>query len=623
MPPLPGPELDWQDGQPVSRRFGDVYFSRDSGIAETRHVFLAGNHLRERWAALAPGGRFTIGETGFGTGLNFCAAWQLWDSVAPRDAVLRYVSFEQYPLAPDELARALALWPELAPYAAPLAEQYGLLTPGWHRFHFAQSRVILTLAIGDANVLLGKLAGRCDAWFLDGFAPAKNPQMWTPGLLTAVGAHSNGNASVATYSVAAVVRSGLQAAGFDVDKAPGFAHKREMLAGERRNGAAASIHASAARRAIVIGGGLAGAASAWSLAARGWQVVLMERAAALAQGASGNPQGVLYARLAGRPSLLGELTLAGYAYSLRTLKALLPESDDTWRACGVLQLALDEKTRTRQRELIELGLAASIVRQVDRAEAMTLAGLVLPAGGLYFPDAGWVQPGALVHALAAHPGIEVRTAVEVEALERDANGVWRVLGARDVLGSAPVVVAAASTEVVRFSQLQHLPLHAVRGQITQLPETPASRSLRAVVCGDASITPARAGLHSLGATFVHDFEDLALQESEHRQNLADLAAMAPALFDALGADALDAAGLQGRAAVRCTSPDRLPLAGEVESGLIVSTAHGSRGLISPPLCGEAIAAVLEDEPAPVSARLMAAVDPRRFAGSGRNPSSPA
>jgi len=104
-----GQELDWRDGHPISRRFDDVYFSRGSGIAETEHVFLAGNRLRDRWAALPPGGRFTIGETGFGTGLNFCAAWQLWESVAPRDGVLRYVSFERYPLAPEELKRALAL----------------------------------------------------------------------------------------------------------------------------------------------------------------------------------------------------------------------------------------------------------------------------------------------------------------------------------------------------------------------------------------------------------------------------------------------------------------------------------------------------------------------------------
>jgi len=613
-----GSELDWQDGQPVSRRFGDVYFSRESGIAEARHVFLAGNRLRDRWAALPPGGRFTIGETGFGTGLNFCAAWQLWESVAPPDAVLRYVSFERFPLSPDELARALILWPELAQYARSLAGQYTALAPGWHRFHFADSRVLLTLAIGDANAMLDELSGCCDAWFLDGFAPAKNPELWTAGLLAAIGAHSNADATAATYSVAALVREGLHAAGFQIEKARGFGHKREMLVGERRGGTATPSQSPASRRVIVIGGGLAGAASAWSLAARGWQVTLLEREGALAQGASGNPQGVLYARLTSRPTLLGELTLAGLVYSLRMLHALLPQSDDTWRACGVLQLALDDKTAARQGALVETGLPVSLARRVDRAEASELAGIDLPAGGLFFPGAGWVHPGALVRALAGHSRIDVRNGADVVALARDTNGEWQVAGASGDFARAPVVIVAASVEATRFPQTRHLPLHAVRGQITRLAETPASRALRAVVCSEASITPARGGLHTLGATFVHDFDDLALHETEHRQNLADLAAMAPALWAALDADCADPARLAGRAAVRCTSPDRLPLAGEVgpDSGLFVSTAHGSRGLISPPLCGEAIAAMLEDEPAPASSRLMTAINPARFDRSG-------
>lgn len=610
----PGTELDWHDGQPVSRRFGDVYFSRESGIAETRHVFLAGNRLRERWAGLPPGGRFTIGETGFGTGLNFCAAWQLWERVAPPDGVLRYVSFERFPLAQDELVRALASWSELAPYARALAAQYTEFAPGWHRFHFANSRVLLTLAVGDADAMLGELSGHCDAWFLDGFAPAKNPEMWTARLLGAIGAHSSAGASVATYSVAAAAREGLQAAGFRIDKAPGFGSKREMLVGSRTSGVAAPVRASAARRAIVVGGGLAGAASAWSLATRGWHVTLLERAGALAQGASGNPQGVLFARLANRPTRLGELTLAGYQHSLRILNALLPHGDDTWRACGVLQLALDAKTAGRHAEVIESGLPASLVRRVDRTEATALAGFDLPAGGLFFPGAGWVHPGALVRALASHARIEVLMGAEVTALERDSNGEWRAIGAGGILARAPVLVIAASTDAARFQQTRHLPLHAVRGQITQLVETPASRALRTVVCGEASITPARGGLHTLGATFVHDFEDLALHETEHRRNLADLAAMAPALAAALEAGAADPAHLAGRAAVRCTSPDRIPLAGEVGagSGLYVSTAHGSRGLIGPPFCGEVLAAALEAEPAPASSRLVAALDPARY-----------
>jgi len=604
-------ELDWQDGQPYSRRFGDVYFSRDSGLGETRHVFLDGNRLTGRWMRLPGAARFAIGETGFGTGLNFCAAWELWTRAAPTDAILHYVSVERFPLAPAELARALAQWPELDRFARELAAQYVEPAPGWHRFHFASGRVMLTLGIGDAAERLAELAGRCDAWFLDGFAPAKNPEMWSDAVLRAIAGRSFSGATFATYTAAGAVRRGLEGAGFGVEKRAGFGRKREMLAGALDTPAPKRAAASK-RSAVVIGGGLAGAASAWSLARRGWQVTLLERRGALAEEASGNPQGVLYARLAARPSPLGDLVLTGYQHSLRLLHAILPQGEDTWRACGVLQLALDPKTAARQEAVVAAGLPASIARLVDSREATAVAGVPLPAGGLFFPGAGWVHPPALVRALAAHAGIEVRTGVEARSLERAPNGEWRIVADGAVLARTPAVVVAASVDAARFAPTRGLPLHAVRGQLTLLPTTGASRNLAAVVCGEASIAPARHGVHTLGATFVHDFDDLEVRASEHRANLADLAAMAPALAQALGADRRDADTLAGRAALRCTSPDRLSIAGAIVDGLCVNTAHGSRGLIGPPLCAEVIAARLEEEPAPVSAHLLAALDPGRF-----------
>ncbi|MCC6610218.1 MAG: bifunctional tRNA (5-methylaminomethyl-2-thiouridine)(34)-methyltransferase MnmD/FAD-dependent 5-carboxymethylaminomethyl-2-thiouridine(34) oxidoreductase MnmC [Burkholderiales bacterium] len=605
-------QLDWRDGQPFSRRFGDVYFSRASGPGEARHVFLDGNRLAERWARLARRARFAIGETGFGTGLNFCAAWDLWTRAAPVDAILHYVSVERFPLAPAELARALAAWPDLAALAAELAAQYVELAPGWHRFHFAGGRVMLTLGIGDAAERLAELAGRCDAWFLDGFAPAKNPEMWSDAVLRAVAAHSFAGATFATYTAAGTVRRGLEGAGFSVEKRAGFGRKREMLAGALAVPAAERPTAAAARRAVVVGGGLAGAASAWSLARRGWQVMLLERHASLAEEASGNPQAVLYARLASRPSSLGDLVLTGYQYSVRLLNMLLPQGDDAWRACGVLQLALDPKTAARLHAAIAAGLPPALARSVDRAEASAIAGMSLPAGGLHFAGAGWVHPPALVRALATHPGVEVRTGVDVRALERAPDGEWRIVVDGGVLARTPVVVLAASVDCARFAPTRGLPLHAVRGQLSLLPATEASLALAAVVCGEASIAPARDGVHTLGATFVHEFDDLAVHASEHRRNLADLAAMAPVLAQALGAERRDPETLAGRAAVRCTTPDHLPIAGTVVDGLHASTAHGSRGLISPPLCAEVIAARLDDEPAPVAAHLLAALDPGRF-----------
>ena len=292
------PLLDWQDGQPVSRRFGDVYFSRASGIDETRHVFLAGNRLAQRFAALTADAVFGIGETGFGTGLNFLCAWRLFDQTAPPGARLHFVSAELDPLPAHELEAALALWPELAHWRTALLLQYGALPPGWHRFVFDGGRVMLTLVVGDARETLAQLDARVDAWFLDGFSPAKNAELWEPGVLRAVADHSRPGATFATYTCAGAVRRGLEQAGFRVEKSAGFGPKREMLRGELAAvGGAPAQDSLVGREAIVVGGGLAGTSAARSLAQRGWHVQLIERHSQLAAGASGNPQGILYARL--------------------------------------------------------------------------------------------------------------------------------------------------------------------------------------------------------------------------------------------------------------------------------------------------------------------------------------
>lgn len=223
--------LDWQDGQPYSTRFGDVYFSSDSGLEETRHVFLRGNRLAERFAALSAGQRFTIGETGFGTGLNFLCAWQLFEQVAPPGAGLDFFSVEKFPLQADELRAALALWPELGTLAGALLARWRQRVPGSSRWSFADGRVCLTLAWCDVAEALPELGGEVDAWFPDGFSPAKNPEMWAQPILDGMARASRAGATLATYTSAGWVRRGLQQAGFAVEKAAGFGRKREMLCG--------------------------------------------------------------------------------------------------------------------------------------------------------------------------------------------------------------------------------------------------------------------------------------------------------------------------------------------------------------------------------------------------------
>jgi tRNA 5-methylaminomethyl-2-thiouridine biosynthesis bifunctional protein len=644
--PTPG-DLDWQDGQPVSRRFGDVYFSRASGIAETRHVFLGGNALAGRWAALAPGARFVVGETGFGTGLNFVCAWALWEETAPRDARLHYVSVEAYPLARAELARALGLWPELDRFRVPLESAWEAFAPGWHRLAFASGRVLLTLVVGDAAAVLPRLDATVDAWFLDGFAPMRNPEMWSPGVLAQVARLSRPGATFATYTAAGEVRRGLEAVGFAVAKRSGFGRKREMLAGALQTAPARAWRApwfarpaahSGERRAVVIGAGPAGAASAASLAARGWAVEVIERRGDDAPAAMTRYQGVLYAHPSAHPTALNELALAGLPYSARRLRGgLVPESGDC-DLCGVLQLAYDEHEARRQAGVAALGLPHALVHPVDRSQACAIAGIDVPHGGLFFPAAGWVHPPALCAALLDQPGIRLRRAHTAIAVTRSGAG-WTARDARSVLATAPIVVIAGGADSAQFPQTAHLPLRTIRGQLTLLAATAASRALHTVLCGEGYVAPARVGVHSLGATHKFRDRETDVRAAEHIENLGRLRRLAPGLYAALGADGLDADALEGLAGLRCSSPDYLPVIGPVVNapdfvrtyaalardatlpldapapwldGLYVNTAHGSRGLITAPLSGELLAAYLEDEPLPLPAGVVEAVHPSRF-----------
>ncbi|MCX7628137.1 MAG: bifunctional tRNA (5-methylaminomethyl-2-thiouridine)(34)-methyltransferase MnmD/FAD-dependent 5-carboxymethylaminomethyl-2-thiouridine(34) oxidoreductase MnmC [Methylophilaceae bacterium] len=604
----------WQDGQPYSPRYGDIYFSRDSGIAETRHVFLEQNHLARRWAELKDGEMFVIGETGFGTGLNFLCAWQLWEQVSPASARLHFISTERHPLPADALRLSLALWPELAAFADQLMYQYGDLAPGWHRMAFAQGRVMLTLLIGDVNATLPRLGAQIDAWFLDGFAPAKNPEMWSPRVFETIARCSAPGTTFATYTSAGRVRRGLEAVGFRVEKVRGYGRKRDMLRGTYAGTATPRQTSRIAREVIVIGGGLAGSATAYSLAQRSWKTTLIERHPAIAAEASGNHQGILYARISPSPNPLSEFALAGYQHALRVLATRLPQGEDTWRQCGLLQLAFDPKEAKRLEGVRDLGLPESLLRWVERDEASALAGVDVPYPGLHFAGGGWVSPPALCRALLDGPALTVLTGIEATHLRQDGDA-WEVLQHGTVVARAPCIVIACAVHTRRFEQTAHLPLRSIRGQVTHLPATATSRRLRAVLCSDGYVAPPRAGLHTLGATYGNLEETVELRAVDHAENLAMLAQLSPELYQALGGDGLQPENLDGRAACRCNVPDYLPLVGLVspmQPGLYVNTGHGSRGLITALLSAEALAAEICREPAPLPEDLLRAMSPQRF-----------
>jgi tRNA 5-methylaminomethyl-2-thiouridine biosynthesis bifunctional protein len=649
-PVLPHAQLDWDDqGLPRSRVFDDVYFSNLSGLDETRYVFLEQNALRERFAALPVDGKLVIGETGFGTGLNFLCAWQLFEQHAVAGARLHFVSVEKYPLSLPDLQRALALWPELKPFADQLLAQYVAIHQGFQRLILDHGRITLTLLIGDVLEQLPQLDAQIDAWFLDGFAPAKNPDMWTAELFVELARLAAPGSTISTFTSTGWVRRLLNAAGFKMKRTPGIGHKWEILRGVflgwpvevtkpvmAKPWFARPAPLTGERRALVIGAGLAGCATAASLAARGWQVSLLERHGALAQEASGNPQGVLYLKLSAHGTALSQLIVSGFGHTRRLLEQLHRGLD--WDDCGVLQLAFNAKEAERQAQLAA-AFPEDLLHTLDQAQAEIRAGIALQSGGLFYPEGGWVHPPALCQWQAAHPNIQILTHHDVLELRR-AHGHWQALEGETVLADAPVVILAGAAEIKRFAYSSELPLKRIRGQITRLPQTSESQALGTVVCAEGYVAPARLGEHTLGASFDFNSDDLTPTAAEHAGNLQMLEEISVDLVARLGANALQPEALEGRAAFRCTSPDYLPIVGPLADGqafadaygalskdarqtpdipcpwldgLYVNSGHGSRGLITAPLSGELLAAWLDNEPLPLPRAVAEACHPNRFA----------
>lgn len=629
--------LIWQEGFPCSSEFGDIYFSRAGGAEETCHVFLQHNGLPERWLGRS---RFVIAETGFGTGLNFLVTTARWLETATPDATLFYLSVEKHPLTKQDLQQALALWPELSAISRELLEYYPELVAGYHRLSLCGGRVVLQLMFGEAEAQFSQLQAEVDAWYLDGFAPDKNPAMWSSRLFGEVARLSRPGSTFATYTAAGAVRRGLVEVGFTVSKMAGFAGKREMLRGEFTGPAPAAVGEpwfchpapfTGKRTAAVIGAGLAGASIANALASRGWQVTLVERHPLPAQEASGNPAGVVLPRLTADMDLTGQWYLAAFLYTVRQLKSWQQNRDIDWHPSGVLQLA-DEQVIGR---FEALGMPTSIVRGLDVTHACDVAGVAVAQGGLYYPAGGWLSPPAMCQALLDAAGGRIETCYHRSAVRLQRVGdqwqVWEAGG--DCLAQTGVVVLANGFRATDMTQSAELPLQRVRGQLTLLEQTEASRSLRIPVCYDGYVLPAFQGRHVAGASYDAIHFDEQLRQEDQKQILTQLDHALP------GFRVPGDTPLAGRTASRTTSPDHLPLIGPVPDadyyrshytdlkhgkparmfpparyhpGLYISTGHGSRGLISCLPAAELLAAQICGEPMSFPTALINRLHPARF-----------
>ena len=647
--------IQWSDGVPFSEDFEDYYFSKLSGVSETRYVFLENSQLPQRWHALKQN-HFSICETGFGTALNFLCTWQLWLQNSQPHQQLHFMSVEKHPIKISDLTKILATWPEFSALSEHLLAQYPPIVPGWHTLHFQpdpqRGTISLHLFFGDIESWLPQIQGPVDAWFLDGFAPAKNPHMWQDSLFLNMARLTRAHGTVATFSAASQIKNSLRAAGFSVQKTPGFAKKREMGYAVQTfsNGPQAPFYidnkpwfasppvvtsAPEEKTAIIIGGGISGCSSAHALAKRGWKVKLLEQHATLASEASGNTQGVLYAKLSTNLNPHSQFYLAGYLYSLNRLKAQLNRQH--WDDCGVLQLAVSDKECARQQSFIKNNALGDIIVAVNRQQASEIAGIDIEYPGLFFKDGSWVYPKHWCAALVQHENIEVCYHTHIKTLEQTAEGAWQAQPSEGPSFTARVVVVCNALQAVDFEMLSFLPLKGIPGQVSQVDA--AELTLNTILCGTNYVAPTLNGQLSFGATFRINSSDLSETEADHVKNLHNLQLSFPGVAQQLtGTEAIS-----GRTSVRCSTQDYTPIAGPIcdankfkrefselsknkrwqfykhapfLKGLYVNLGHGSRGLTSAPICAELVASQINDEPLPMAKKLAQIVNPNRFLVKG-------
>ncbi|WP_240903037.1 tRNA (5-methylaminomethyl-2-thiouridine)(34)-methyltransferase MnmD [Caulobacter sp. SLTY] len=554
-PPSP---VQWRDdGLPGSTLYGDVYFSSEDGLAESRAVFLAGCGLPHAWERRR---YFTVGELGFGTGLNIAALLTLWIQTRPPGGRLHIFSLEAHPMDREDAARALAHWPEIAEAANALLSAWPGRAKGFHRLSLPAFDAVLDLAVADAAEALAQWGGRADAWFLDGFAPAANPAMWTDKVLALIAARSAPGARAATFTVAGAVRRGLAAAGFAVSKQPGFGRKRERLEAVLPGEPSDPTHAGPV---VILGAGIAGASVARALAALGVETRILDTDGPAA-GASGNPAALMSPRLEAGDTPPARL----HAQAFRRARRLYGEVPGAVLSTGARQLAETPRDPGRFARIAQNGLfePGEMTAEAD-ALSMTTAQVIAPA-----------------QVIAAWAGAVEATALD--ALRANARAL--------VVCTGP---AAA--------ELTGAPVRPVRGQCTLA----LGASLDQAVSFGGYAVPTPEGV-VFGATHQPGETDTALRPEDDEANLAAMRASLPGL-----ADEIAGRPTRSRASIRAGAPDYLPVAGPVEGqpGVFVLTGLGGRGFCLAPLLGEHVAALIAGVPSPLPAPLAAAVDPARFA----------
>ena len=664
-------KVEWQMDDtgnmvPVSGEFGDVYFSHADGLAETRHVFLEHNQLPDRLAGLVPKQCFTIAELGFGTGLNLLATWQLWRQLRDTypqlaDARLHFITTEKFPIPLADLTHILALWgqraPELVALIEPLLAAYPPLIAGCHRLDFSYDNLTVDIWLGDAAQSLSKLAiersqqsapqPHIDAWFLDGFAPSCNSTLWADSIFTQMQRLSRPHTTAATYSCAGIVKRGLKEHGFAIKKVKGFGRKREMLTAimtdtnhidvtsdnkscdNESHDAEQITTDSTFNHTAIIGAGVSGLLTAWSLANRGIAVTLLDKTAPLA-GASGNPRALLALKMTPIHHVDEHLHTIGYLYSSRLYRDLNQKATQLNTApvlepTGALDLLVKANIGTEQIEDYPDEMATTLPHE----QAQNISGIKEQdlSENLYLPQSGLVNPQALKTIILTHPLIRFQQleVSEINETEQQVCIEGSDQNQETVSILADHVVICAAFESHQLDE-RIFDCRKIRGQLSwfrpsleqliNLPKIPLKYSGYCAPfnaqAGDDNLNTVTAGKPYLllGASFIRNDIGTDIRDEEHQINRDKLVAAIPEMASIVPADT---SLWQGRAGIRTQTPDYHPIVGQLTNSQRIWTmsAMGAKGYALAPICAEALAGMMLGSFAPLSNAMLARLSPNR------------
>jgi len=582
--------VDWVSGEPFSKKYKDLYFSKGKAIKEAEFVFIEGNNLKDRWSKLNKNDVFNIVELGFGAGINFLTTFKTWTERKNTNNWLNYFSIENHPLSIEDVKKILKNYKELSLFSDRFLKNYPLNCKGLQRIDFLKERVSLTLCYAEVSSCLEDLDPKkvtFDACFHDGFSPSKNEEMWSSEVFNYLALLSNDQATYSTFSSSKIVKERLKKSGFKVEISKGFGKKRHMIKAKFNK----NIHRKkklVKKNIAIIGAGIAGCTLAKILSGRGYKVTLFEKKKMFSSGPSSFQTLVMYPRLSAFDSSYSLFCLHSYLYSIRFYDSL---NTHHWNKSGILLLDFNETTKKRFQQLVSSRNDSKIYRKVDREEASKISGVTLPYGGLFLKDAGWINPKGLCELMIKDHKInlinkEVKKVTKSKVFLEHKNYTF------------DYICLCSSYESKGLIDLKGITKK--RGQVTYIKKEQELGCLKVPICAEGYISPSSKEELIIGSTYSEDSSNKIILQ-ENLKNIEKLKLITNQTVKVLDSNF----------GYRSTTQDHLPLVGK-SNEVFINICHGSRGVTTAPINAQYICDLIQGSPPVYGKKIDNSLDPERF-----------